>query len=96
MWLIDTNTGIFLITVIAIGGFFLGHAMHGVLGDEGFGAYGNMMVILAGFVGGIFVMRYFGFSIKDFRIGVTGGLIGAFAVLVTLVLTKNVLHRLGY
>lgn len=96
MWLIDTNTGIFLITVITIGGFFLGHAMDGVLGDEGFGAYGNMFVILVGFVGGIFLMRYLGYSIKDFRIGVTGGLVGAFVVLVTFVLTKNVMHRLGY
>ncbi len=96
MWLIDTNTGIFLITVVSICGFFLGHAMDGVLENEGFGPYGNMVIILAGFVGGVLVMRYFGFSIKDFRVGVTGGLLGSFAMLVSMVLTKNVMHRLGY
>lgn len=96
MWYVDTNTQIFLVTIVTIFGFFLGNAMHGVLGDEGFGSNGNMGIILAGFALGIFVTHYFGFNMRDFRLAVSGGLIGSFALLVSLVLMKNIMHRLGY
>lgn len=96
MPLLDTDAMIFVVTLILIFGFFLGHAMDGVLGDEGFGSYGNMIWIITGFVGGILVMNYFGISLKDVRFTVGGGLAGAFTLLASLVLGKYVLHRSGY
>ena len=96
MSLLDTDVQIFIITLVLIFGFFLGHAMDGVLGNEGFGAYGNMFWIIAGFVGGIFVMQHFGMSLKDMRFTVGGGLAGAFTLLASLVLGKYALHRAGY
>ena len=96
MSLLDTDTQIFVFTLILIFGFFLGHAMHGVLGDEGFGSYGNMFWIITGFAGGVFAMHYYGISLRDVRIAVGGGLTGAFALLAFLVLGKYVLHRRGY
>ena len=96
MSLLDTDVQIFVVTLVLIFGFFLGHAMDGVLGDEGFGAYGNMFWIITGFVGGVLVMQYFGMSLKDARLAVGGGLAGAFSLLATLVLGKYVLHRNGY
>lgn len=96
MSLLDTDALIFAVTLVLIFGFFLGHAMDGVLGDEGFGAYGNMIWIISGFVGGILVMQYFGISLKDARFTVGGGLAGAFSLLASLVLCKYVLHRNGY
>ena len=96
MWYVDTNTQIFIVTIVTIFGFFLGNAMHGVLGDEGFGSNGNMGIILAGFAGGVFAMHYLGFNLRDFRLAVSCGLIGSFTLLVSLVLMKNVMHRLGY
>lgn len=96
MSLLDTDTLIFVVTLVLIFGFFLGHAMDGVLGNEGFGSYGNMTWIIAGFAGGIFVMHYFGMSLKDMRFTVGGGLAGAFSLLATLVLGKYALHRSGH
>lgn len=96
MWYLDLNTQIFLVTIVAIFGFFIGHAMDGVLGDEGFGPYGNMSVIVTGFIASVFLMRYFGFSMRDLRLAATGGLAGSFTCLATLVLSKNILHRLGH
>ena len=51
MSLLDTDVQIFVLTLMLIFGFFLGHAMDGVLGDESFGSYGNMFWIITGFVG---------------------------------------------
>jgi hypothetical protein len=96
MSFLDTDVQIFVITLVLIFGFFLGHAMDGVLGDEGFGAYGNMFWIITGFAGGIFAMHYYGMSLKDMRFTVGGGLSGSFALLASLVLGKYVLHRKGY
>ena len=70
--------------------------MDGVLGDEGFGAYGNMFWVITGFVGGLFVMHYFKISLKDVRMAVGGGLAGSFTLLASMVLAKYILHRKGY
>jgi hypothetical protein len=96
MSLLDTDVQIFLITIVLIFGFFLGHAMDGVLGDEGFGSYGNMFWIITGFVGGIYAMHSYGMSLKDMRFTVGAGLAGAFTLLASLVLGKYILHRNGY
>ncbi len=96
MWHIDTNVLILLLALITIFGFFLGQAMDGVLGDEGFGSNGNMGIIIAGFFAGLFLTKYLGFNMSDFRLTIAGGLLGSFIFLVSLVLTKNVMHRLGY
>jgi hypothetical protein len=96
MLLLDTDVQIFLITIMLIFGFFLGHAMDGVLGDEGFGAYGNMFWIITGFVGGIYALHFYGMSLKDMRFTVGAGLVGAFSLLASAVLGKYVLHRKGY
>lgn len=96
MSLPDTDVLIFVLTIILIFGFFLGHAMDGVLGDEGFGSYGNMFIIIIGFTAGIYVMHYLGMSLRDMRFAVGGGLAGAFALLASMVLGKNILHRLGH
>jgi hypothetical protein len=96
MSFLDTDVQIFVITLVLIFGFFLGHAMDGVLGDEGFGAYGNMFWIIAGFVGGIFAMHYYGMSLKDMRFTVGGGLTGAFLLLASLVFGRYLFRRKGY
>jgi hypothetical protein len=93
---LDTDTLLFLATVILCMGFFLGSAMHGVLGEEGLGPYGNMAAIVAGFVGGVYAMKYFGMNIKDLSYAAMGGLVGAYSFLLALVLSKNIMHRLGY
>jgi hypothetical protein len=96
MSFLDTDVQIFIVTLVLIFGFFLGHAMDGVLGEEGFGAYGNMFWIIVGFVGGILAMRYYGMSLKDLRFTVGGGLTGSFALLASLVFGRYLFHRKGY
>jgi uncharacterized membrane protein YeaQ/YmgE (transglycosylase-associated protein family) len=89
----DTQTQLFLFSTIVLGSFFLANAMHGVLGPDGFGIFGNMIVIVAGFVIGLWLGRYYGFSIRDFEIGVIAGLVGSFLSLLTLSVTKALLNR---
>jgi hypothetical protein len=94
MFFLDTQTELFLFTTIVLGSFFLATAMNGVLGVDGFGVYGNMAVIVAGFFVGLWFGRYYGYSVMTFRIGVIAGLVGSFVSLLVLCVLKALLNRL--
>ncbi len=89
----DTETQLFLFTSIVVVSFFLGNAMDGVLGDDGFGIFGNMIVIAAGFFVGLWVGRYFGYPVNNFKFGIIAGLAGSFVSLLVLSIIKAVLNR---
>jgi hypothetical protein len=42
----------------AAASFFVGNAMNTLLGEQGFGVLGNMLVLLAGFIIGLHVVDY--------------------------------------
>jgi hypothetical protein len=89
----DTQAQLFLFTSILLCSFFLASAMHGVLGKDGFGVIGNMLVIATGFYIGLWLGRYYGFSIRNFEIGVLAGLVGSFMSLLTLSVMKALLNK---
>ncbi len=93
---LNTDTLIFVLTLITICCFFLGHAMDNILEDEGYGAYGNMSVMFAGFLAGLYVTSQLGYSMRDYRLASGGGLIGAFTLLALLVFSRNLLRRFGH
>ena len=90
----DTQTQLFLFTSILLCSFFLANAMHGVLGQDGFGVIGNLIVIATGFYIGLWLGRYYGLSIRIFEIGVLAGLTGSFMSLLSLSVMKALLNRL--
>ncbi len=94
LYAMDTQTQLFLFTSIVVGSFFLGNAMDGVFKGDGFGIFGNMIVIAAGFFIGIWVSRYIGYPIGNFRFGIVVGLTGSFVSLLVLAVLKNLLNRL--
>jgi uncharacterized membrane protein YeaQ/YmgE (transglycosylase-associated protein family) len=91
---VDTQTQLFLFTSVILGSFFLGNAMDGVLGDDGFGTFGNMIVVGAGFFVGLWVGKHYGYSVSTFKIGVVAGLVGSFVCLLVLSILKAILNRL--
>ena len=93
---LNTDTMIFVFTLITMCCFFLGHAMDNILQDEGYGAYGNMSVMIAGFLAGLYVTSQLGYSMRDYRLASAGGLIGAFTLLAVLVFSRNLLRRFGH
>jgi hypothetical protein len=90
---LNTDTLVFIIVLITICCFFLGHAMDNILDDEGYGAYGNMGVMWAGFVAGLYAMSYLGYNMRDYELAALGGLIGSFTLLGTCILSRSVFRR---
>lgn len=50
---IPADMALALFAVSATAAFFLGNAMNSVLGPQGFGPWGNMIILLAGFLIGL-------------------------------------------
>jgi hypothetical protein len=90
---LNTDTLIFILVLIAICCFFLGHAMHNILDDDGYGAYGNMAVMWVGFMLGLYATSYLGYNMRDYRLAALGGVTGAFSLLGVFVLTRSVFRR---
>lgn len=90
---LDMSTQLFLFTTIALASFFLATAMDGVLGVDGFGVIGNQIILVIGFYLGVSLGHYYGYNIRDFKIGVIAGLIGSFVIMFLLSIIKALLNR---
>jgi uncharacterized membrane protein YeaQ/YmgE (transglycosylase-associated protein family) len=90
---LSADTLSFVIVLITICCFFLGHAMDNIMEDEGFGAYGNMALMWAGFVIGLYATSFLGYNMRDFRLASFGGLIGAFSLLAVCALSRSIFRR---
>lgn len=81
--------------ILAACGFFIGSAMDGVLGPDGFGPIGNMSVLIAGsLVGGVGI-EYTQYKTNDITVLAVVMVTGAFLTLGFLVLTKLGMNKLG-
>lgn len=90
---LDTSSLVFAITIVAIFSLMLGMALDGVMQDDGFGPFGNMIVITVGFFLGIFAANRWGIRFTELEVAVATGLGGAFVALLGLSLAKAGLER---
>jgi hypothetical protein len=85
---------IMAVSVVAILSFILGMALDKLMGGDGFGPIGNMVVVTAGFFLSIFCANLYGYHFHDLKLAVGTGLMGAFVVLGLLSLLKAQLGRM--
>ena len=92
---LTTQGWLFIGFFLAASGFFVGSAMDGVLGVDGFGPLGNMSLLIAGsLVGGIGV-EYTEYKTDDPTVLAVIMVSGAFIFLGFFVLSKLALNKLG-
>lgn len=90
---LDTSSLLSAIAFVAIVSLMLGTVLDGVMQDEGFGPFGNMIIITAGFFLGIFAANRWGIRFTELEVAVATGLGGAFVALLTLSLAKAGIER---
>lgn len=95
LWNLDASWLLFAVITVAMVGFMLGMALDGVMGDDGFGATGNMVIITAGFFLAIFAANLHGWRLNDLTTAVGTGLGGAFVTLFAMALLKAGLNFLS-
>lgn len=85
--------------VVAVGavcvfGYMFGTALDSLIGEDGFGALGNMIVLVGGFFVSILVANRFGYKLDTPLLACVVGLIGSFCALSSLTLVKAGIARL--
>ncbi|MEM8540666.1 MAG: hypothetical protein AAGF25_06895 [Pseudomonadota bacterium] len=92
---LDTEMLVVLFMIVAIGSFFIGSMMNGVLEEDGFGTIGNMGVLIAGAFFGFYAIDALLYGTSSVQIAVAG-VTGGFMTLAFTVITKALLNRFGY
>lgn len=93
--LLNLGPGWLLMAVVVVGilSFILAMALNAIIGEDGFGANGNAIIITVGFFLAIFVANNLGYRLADLRLAIATGLTGAFVCLTVLIALKAVLSR---
>ncbi|TWG55405.1 hypothetical protein L611_001900000860 [Aminobacter sp. J15] len=92
---LDAMSLLLAISMVGILSFIVSLGLDAIVGEDGFGATGNAVVITAGFFFSMFLMIRFGWNLTDKKFAVACGLVGAFLCLTALMLLKALVKRLG-
>jgi hypothetical protein len=93
LWNLDSGWLLMAFAVVGILAFIVAMALNAIMGEDGFGATGNAIVITCGFFLSIFVANHLGYRLSDLRLAVVTGVGGAFACLAVLAAMKAALNR---
>lgn len=94
LWNLDLSWLLMAVSIVAMLSYIFGMALDGVMGSDGFGPLGNMVVVTAGFFLGIFVANSYGITLRDLSLAIGAGLGGALISLGVLAGCKAGLNRL--
>ena len=93
LWNLDTGWLLMAVAAVCVIAFMFGSALHAIMGDDGFGAIGNMTIFASGFFTAIFGLNSYGIPLRDMTLAVSAGLGGAFVSITVLALLKAGLER---
>lgn len=84
-----------LLAFVTVGilSFILATALDAVMGESGFGAAGNALIITAGFFLAVAAADRFGIRLGGFEQAVAAGMGGSFLCLAALMAVKRLLER---
>ncbi|MCV3238558.1 hypothetical protein [Mesorhizobium sp. ZC-5] len=94
LWKLDPTWLMMAVASVTVMGFFFGSIMDAIMADDGFGPFGNMILITVGFFASIFVANVHGISMGNLTFAMGTGLSGAFLTLAALALVKAGLARM--
>lgn len=83
---------LYFVAVSIAASFFVGNAMNTVLGEQGFGVWGNMIVLLAGFSVGLNVVDVIPFGRVPSAMIIPAAIAVAFAILLLLAILKRMVR----
>lgn len=82
------------VAAVVIPSFIVATALNALMGEEGFGATGNAVIIAGGFFAAIYAANSLGYRLAEMKLAIPVGIGGAFALLGLLVVFKAGLRRL--
>jgi hypothetical protein len=94
LWNLDVSWLMMAVATVAVLSYFFGAALHWLRREDGFGAFGNAIIISGSFFLSIMFANQQGYNLRDLHIAVVVGLFGAFVVLASLTLIRGLIARM--
>ncbi len=94
LWKLDPAWLMMAISTVSVLSYFFGSALHALMREDGFGSFGNAIIISVGFFLTLAAVDSQGYEPGGIQIAVFLGLAGAFIVLSTLTFLRALLKRL--
>ena len=92
---LDSDMLLFVLAAICVASYFTAIATDGVLGGDGFGVIGNMLILMTGAIIGLFSLDYVDVPLQGHVAGAVAAISGGFIILTVMSLIKNILSRAG-
>lgn len=94
IWNLNTNWLLIAIAIVSLIAYVLGYVLDRIMNEDGFGTFGNALIIAGGFFLSIFLANTYGIHLSNINLAISAGLAGAFGLLATLSIAKAVLKRI--
>lgn len=94
LWKLDPVWLALSVSVICIVSFIVAMAIDFVMGEDGFGAVGNAVILTVGFVAGILFAEWWRLNLRELSHVAAFGLCGALGCMLVTVAIKAALSRL--
>jgi hypothetical protein len=94
IWNLSVGWLFMAVSVVAILSFILSLALNAIIGKDGFGPFGTMGIVTFGFFISIYAVNLYGVRLAKVQEAAFAGLIGAFVVLLTMLLLKAASRRI--
>ena len=82
------------VTTVGLLSYVVSLAFNRIFDKDGFGTIGNMIVLTAGFFGGIVAAEYFGHTFRGLQMNTYVGIAGALATFVVAALLAKLFDRI--
>ncbi len=82
------------VSAVAVLSFIFSLGLNAIIGRDGFGPFGTMAIVTVGFFASIYAANFYGIRLSQLQEAAFAGLVGAFIILMTLLLVKAVIARL--
>jgi hypothetical protein len=82
------------VSTVAVLCYFFGAAIDALMREDGFGAFGNGLIMSGGFFLAILAANYRGYRLSELHFAVMLGLAGAFLLLTSLALLRALVKRI--
>ncbi|MEO9613354.1 MAG: hypothetical protein ABJG86_07960 [Nitratireductor sp.] len=94
IWNLSFGWLLMAVGTVCILSFIFALALNAIIGRDGFGPFGTMVVLTGGFFASIYAVNAYGISLRKVQEAAFAGLGGAFVILVFLLLVKGVIRRI--
>lgn len=95
IWRIDPYWLVVGFVVVSMLAYLFGFALDRIMRHDGFGPTGNMVVLVIGFFGSIYLCNWYGIPFRNLQIAVAAGVTGAFFLMSVLAFVKGIFFRVS-